>query len=160
LSNEKVDGSIQEPEEEESVNDLRSIRKSKGLTMEQLANLSGVSSKTISLYEHTPPRRPSRKVVDKLSKTLEISPDKLLGAIGSKGRAQAGAGQEKFEEAIELSDAHVVRILGLIEKEVAELQHLLVESASLAGEHPVLSRSVEYLANDIDILNEIRQKLT
>nr|HPL88421.1 helix-turn-helix transcriptional regulator [Deltaproteobacteria bacterium] len=44
------------------MNDLRSIRKSKGLTMEQLANLSGVSSKTISLYEHTPPRRPSRKV--------------------------------------------------------------------------------------------------
>jgi transcriptional regulator with XRE-family HTH domain len=128
--------------------------------MEQLANLSGVSSKTISLYEHTPPRRPSRKVVDKLSQTLEISPDKLLGAIGSRGKAPTGAGQEEFEEAIELSDAHVVRILGLIEKEVTELQHLLIESASLAGEYAALARSVEYLANDIDLLNEIRQRLT
>jgi len=140
------------------VNDLRSVRKSKGLTMEQLANLSGVSSKTISLYEHTPPRRPSRKVVDKLSQTLEISPDKLLGAIGARGKTSAGAVREGLEETIELDDAHVVRILGLIEKEVSELQHLMIESASLAGEHPALERSIEYLAGEIDLLTEIRQR--
>ena len=140
------------------MNDLRSIRKSKGLTMEQLANLSGVSSKTISLYEHTPPRRPSRKVVDKLSQTLEISPDKLLDAIGAGGKAPAGIEQEGMEETIELNDAHVVRILGLIEKEVSELQHLMIESASLAGEHPALERSIEYLAGEIDLLTEIRQR--
>lgn len=126
--------------------------------MEQLANLSGVSSKTISLYEHTPPKRPSRKVVDKLSQTLEISPDNLLGAIGAGEKAPAGAGREGLEEAIELSDAHVVRILGLIEKEVSELQHLMIESASLAGEHPALERSIEYLAGEIDLLTEIRQR--
>ncbi|HPW68045.1 MAG: helix-turn-helix transcriptional regulator [Desulfomonilia bacterium] len=140
------------------MNDLRSVRKSKGLTMEQLANLSGVSSKTISLYEHTPPRRPSRKVVDKLSQTLEISPDKLLGAIGARGKTSAGAVREGLEETIELDDAHVVRILGLIEKEVSELQHLMIESASLAGEHPALERSIEYLAGEIDLLTEIRQR--
>jgi transcriptional regulator with XRE-family HTH domain len=126
--------------------------------MEQLANLSGVSSKTISLYEHTPPRRPSRKVVDKLSQTLEISPDKLLGAIGARGKTSAGAVREGLEETIELDDAHVVRILGLIEKEVSELQHLMIESASLAGEHPALERSIEYLAGEIDLLTEIRQR--
>ena len=142
------------------MNDLRNIRKSKGLTMEQLASLSGVSSKTISLYEHTPPKRPSRKVVEKLSQTLEIPSDKLLDAIGARGKASAGAEQEGAEEAIELNDAHVVRILGLIEKEVNELQRLMIESATLAGEHPALSRSVEYLAKDIDLLNEIRQRLT
>ena len=141
------------------MNDLRSIRKAKGLTMEQLASMSGVSSKTISLYEHTPPRRPSRKVVDKLSQTLEIAPDKLLTAIGSRGKAAAGAGLQEPEEIIELSDAHVVRIAGLIEKEVNELQRMLIETASLADEHPALVRSVEYLAGDIDLLNEIRQKL-
>ncbi len=140
------------------MNDLRSIRKSKGLTMEQLANLSGVSSKTISLYEHTPPKRPSRKVVDKLSKTLEISPEKLLGAIGAGGKAPAGAGQEGLEETIELDDAHVVRILGLIEKEVRELQNLMIESASLANEHPALERSIEYLAGEIDLLTKIRKR--
>ena len=140
------------------MNDLRSVRKSKGLTMEQLANLSGVSSKTISLYEHTPPRRPSRKVVDKLSQTLEISPDKLLGAIGARGKTSAGAVREGLEETIELDDAHVVRILGLIEKEVSELQHLMIESASLAGEHPALERSIEYLAGEIELLTEIRQR--
>ena len=40
--------------------------------MEQLATASGVSSKTISLYEHTPPKRPSRKVVDEGEAHLEI----------------------------------------------------------------------------------------
>jgi transcriptional regulator with XRE-family HTH domain len=144
-------------EEGEDVSDLRSIRKSKGLTMEQLANKSGVSSKTISLYEQTPPLRPSKKVVGRLSQALGISPDILLEAIGSKGRSKKGGLQEIFGTAIELSDVQVVRILGLVEKEIQDLQNLMIETASLADKHPPLARSVEYIAADIDLLNGIRK---
>ena len=142
------------------MNDLRSIRKTRGLTMEQLATASGVSSKTISLYEHTPPRRPSRKVVDKLSQALDISPDVLLGTIGSKAKPVKEAVQEEFGEAIELEDFHVTRIMVLVEKELQGLHQLVIESASLAEDYPAMERSIEYLTNDIDLLNEIRQKLS
>jgi transcriptional regulator with XRE-family HTH domain len=128
--------------------------------MEQLATASGVSSKTISLYEHTPPKRPSRKVVDKLSQALDIAPDILLGTIGSKTRPPKEVLQEEHEEAIELEDFHVARIMVLVEKELQELHHTVIEAASVADEHPAVARSIEYLAGDIDLLNEIRHKLS
>lgn len=128
--------------------------------MEQLANVSGVSSKTISLYEHTPPKRPSRKVVDRLSQALEIAPDIILGAIGSHGKGTKGAAFQAPEETIELSDTHVARVLGLIDNEILELQHLMIETASLAGEHPSLARNIEYLSADIDLLTEIKQRFS
>lgn len=139
------------------MNDLRSIRKSKGFTMEQLANKSGVSSKTISLYEQTPPKRPSRKVVGRLSQALDMSPDVLLGVIGSKGKLKKDGFKEIFGMAIELSDVQVVKILSLVEKEIQDLQRLVIESASLVDKHPSLAKSIEYLTADIDTLTGIRQ---
>lgn len=128
--------------------------------MEQLATASGVSSKTISLYEHTPPKRPSRKVVDKLSQALAISPDILLGTIGSKARPQKEAPLEEHEEAIELEDFHVARIMVLVEKELQELHQTVIEAAAVAEDYPAVARSIEYLTGDIDLLYEIRHKLT
>jgi transcriptional regulator with XRE-family HTH domain len=125
--------------------------------MEQLADKSGVSSKTISLYEQTPPKRPSRKVVESLSQTLDISPDILLEAIGSKGRSKKSGLKEIFGEAVELSDVQVVRLLGLVEKEIQDLQYLMIESASLSDIHPSLAKGIEYLAADIDLLTGIKQ---
>ncbi len=125
--------------------------------MELLANKSGVSSKTISLYEQTPPLRPSKKVVGRLSQALDISPDILLEAIGSKGRSKKEGLKEIFGMRVELSDVQVVRILGLVEKEIQDLQHLMIESASLADKHPSLARNVEYLAADIDLLTGIKK---
>jgi transcriptional regulator with XRE-family HTH domain len=142
------------------VNDLRSIRKTRGLTMEQLASASGVSSKTISLYEHTPPGRPSRKVVDKLSQALEIAPDILLGSIGSRGKPVKELAREDHGDTIELEDFQVARIMVLVEKELQGLHEMVIESAAIAEDYPAVARSIEYLSHDIDLLNEIRQKLS
>ncbi len=142
------------------MSDLRSIRKSKGLTMEQLADKSGVSSKTISLYECTPPKRPSRKVIDKISGALEISPDVLLGMIGPKEKASKCDEHHLPEETVELADAQVARVLGLLDKEIMELRYLMIEAASLAGEHPSLAKSIDYLSADIDLLIEIKQRFS
>jgi transcriptional regulator with XRE-family HTH domain len=46
---------------------FKELRKSKGLTMGKLAEKSGVSAKTISLYEQSPPSRPGKKVMSKIS---------------------------------------------------------------------------------------------
>lgn len=128
--------------------------------MEQLASASGVSSKTISLYEHTPPGRPSRKVVDKLSQALEISPDALLGTIGTRGRPAADPCREEPGETIEFEDFEVARIMVLVEKELQGLHQLVIESASLADDWPAVAKSIEYLSSDIDLLYGIRQKLS
>ena len=52
------------------MNGIKEIRKAKGLTLETLSKECGVSAKTILQYEHEPPKRPSRKVVDKLAATI------------------------------------------------------------------------------------------
>ena len=58
--------------------------------MSMLAELSGISAKTISLYEQAPPARPSKKVVGKLAQSMcmdAVAADiELLSGI--KGRFQ------------------------------------------------------------------------
>jgi transcriptional regulator with XRE-family HTH domain len=128
--------------------------------MEQLAGASGVSSKTISLYEHTPPRRPSKKVVEKLSQALDIGPDVLLGTIGPKAKPAKEAVLEEQGETIELEDFQVARVMVLVEKELQGLHQMVIESAALAEDYPAVARSIEYLSHDMDLLYEIRQKLS
>ncbi len=143
------------------MNELRKIRKSKGMTMEQLASASGVSAKTISLYETTPPGRPGGKVVEKISKALGMSPDVLMKAIGSKGKTKKGAvpAEEDHHDTIELDDIHIVRILVLIEKELQELNQTMLETASLADDYPLVEKGIEYIARDIELLLEMKQRL-
>jgi transcriptional regulator with XRE-family HTH domain len=132
------------------------------MTMEQLARASGVSAKTISIYEAAPPGRPAGKVVEKISKALGITPDVLMKAIGAKVRVKKGAVQAEEEprETIELEDVHVVRILVLIEKELMELNQTMLETASLADDYPLVEKGIEYLARDIDLLLEMKGRLT
>ncbi len=52
--------------------------------MGMLAELSGISAKTISLYEQAPPARPSKKVVGKLSDALKISLGDLSSSLSPK----------------------------------------------------------------------------
>ena len=51
-------------------------------------------------------------------------------------------------------------MLGLLDKEIMELQYLMIEAASLAGEHPSLAKSIDYLSADIDLLIEIKQRFS
>ena len=139
---------------------LKDVRKAKGLTMEKLASMSGVSLKTISLYEHTPPKRPGRTVIAKLSDALEISPEELLEILtsGSSGQsAQEGAPGD--EESIMLEEMHVSRLLSLIDREISELRHLILDCASLAEENPALTRNIDYIAADIDLLMSLKARL-
>ncbi|MGC9323131.1 MAG: helix-turn-helix domain-containing protein [Desulfomonilia bacterium] len=138
---------------------LRELRKSRRLTMGKLASMSGVSAKTISLYEATPPKRPSRKVISKLAGALDVSPDELLGTIVQETRTK---GSEKDmiqgEESIQLDEIHVSRILSLIDREVSELQQLMVDCAALCEDNPALARNIDYISADIDLLMSIKSR--
>ncbi len=59
---------------------LRNLRESKNLTQEQLAQLIGISRKTISAYE-TGRAVPSITVLKKLSRVLNVSTDILLDSV-------------------------------------------------------------------------------
>ena len=57
---------------------LRELRKSKGLTQQQLATLIGVRNSVISFYE-LGERIPSPEIIKKLASALHVSADFLLG---------------------------------------------------------------------------------
>lgn len=65
---------------------LASIRKERGLTQPQLADLVDMSSKAIDYYERRA-KNPSFDFVQKVSDALGLSPDELMGVEAPKGKS-------------------------------------------------------------------------
>ncbi|MFL0197350.1 helix-turn-helix domain-containing protein [Clostridium sp. WILCCON 0269] len=63
---------------------LRKIRQNHKLSINKLANLSGINKSTISEIENNKILNPSRNTLEKLSEALGTSVDKLLGGIDTK----------------------------------------------------------------------------
>lgn len=59
-------------------NNLKKIRKSKNLTIQELSELSGVSMGYISHLENGSRRNPSREVMEKIAEVLEESIVKIF----------------------------------------------------------------------------------
>jgi transcriptional regulator with XRE-family HTH domain len=121
------------------VKTFKELRKSKGLTMGRLAELSGVSAKTVSVYEQEPPARPSRKVVGKLSGALKINPDELMACIYPSKKGAGVRGHETTED-----------------KELEELRYILLESVELTEDYPSISKCMDMIGSDIELLSEIK----
>ena len=60
------------------MNNMRELRKKKGLTMKQLGAVVGLSESTISLYENGK-HEPDIETMGKIADVLEVSVDRLLG---------------------------------------------------------------------------------
>ncbi|WP_413377740.1 helix-turn-helix domain-containing protein [Alkalihalobacillus sp. 1P02AB] len=75
------------------VNNIRSLRKSKGMTLERLSIASGVSKSYISYIERGVQKNPSIAVLIKIAKVLEIEYVELIEII--KGHEIQGADLEK-----------------------------------------------------------------
>jgi transcriptional regulator with XRE-family HTH domain len=138
------------------VKTFKELRKSKGLTMGRLAELSGVSAKTVSVYEQEPPARPSRKVVGKLSGALKINPDELMACIYPSKKGAGVRGHETTEDNIMLEERHVNRLIRLIDKELEELRYILLESVELTEDYPSISKCMDMIGSDIELLSEIK----
>jgi transcriptional regulator with XRE-family HTH domain len=135
---------------------FKELRKSKGLTMGSLAELSGVSAKTVSVYEQEPPARPSRKVVGKLSEALKIKPEELMACIYPAKKGTGVRGNVTTEDNIMLEEMHVNRLVRLIDKELEELRYILLESVELTDDYPSIGKCMDMVAFDIELLSEIK----
>lgn len=135
---------------------FKELRKSKGLTMGSLAELSGVSAKTVSVYEQEPPARPSRKVVGKLSEALKIKPEELMACIYPAKKGAGTRGNVTTEDNIMLEEMHVNRLVRLIDKELEELRYILLESVELTDDYPSIGKCMDMVAFDIELLSEIK----
>lgn len=135
---------------------LRELRKSKGLTMGKLAELSGVSAKTISLYEQSPPARPNRKALSKISGALGIGIDELKTRLFPEKKKARSRNSALPDESITLDEIHVNRILRLVDKEIEELRYLLVDCGNLAEDHPALKKCMDTVSADIELLTQIK----
>jgi len=138
---------------------FKELRKSKGLTMGKLAEKSGVSAKTISQYEQSPPSRPGKKVLGKISGALGISAEELKSILYPEKKRPKGRPERVPEETGVLEEAHVIRIVRLIDKEIEELRYLLVDCANLASEHQALNQCMDSVQADIEILTQIKGTL-
>jgi len=138
------------------VKTFKELRKSKGLTMGKLAELSGVSAKTVSQYEQNPPGRPSRKVLGKISEALGLDTDELTASIYPPGKHASAPDRVEPEGTIMLEEDHVNRLVRLIDKELEELRYILMDGAELADDYPALARYMAMISDDIDMLTEIK----
>lgn len=76
---------------------LRTLRKEKNLTQQQLAALIGVKNSVISFYEMGD-RTPSPDVIKKLASALHVSADFLLGI--EKGESIDVSGLEESDKVL------------------------------------------------------------
>ena len=65
---------------------IKELRKSKGITQEQLADMLVVSSQAVSKWE-TGVANPDLALIPDLAKVFEVSTDELLG-VDSKGKSE------------------------------------------------------------------------
>lgn len=72
---------------------LKELRKAKGLTQKQLADLLGVKNSIISFYE-VGDRIPSPEVIKKLAAVLHVSADFLLGLDKGETVSVSGLDEE------------------------------------------------------------------
>ena len=80
---------------------LRKMRETKGLTQEQLANISGITVRMIQQYEHGK-SKPRYEASTKLAKALDVSITTLLGEndqfIAEAGEQYGPRGQKQATE--------------------------------------------------------------
>jgi transcriptional regulator with XRE-family HTH domain len=124
--------------------------------MGKLAELSGVSAKTVSVYEQDPPPRPSRKAIGKLSEALRISPEELMTYIYPSKKRTRARDNDMLQGNIMLDEIHVNRLLRLIDKELEELRYVLLEGVELTDDYPAVGRCIDLVSSDIELLSEIK----
>lgn len=111
------------------MNQIRSARKAKGLTMKKLGQLVGVSESAISMYE-TFKREPDNATLVKIANILEVSVDYLL--------CQTDEPQEKKEvqqsEIPGLPDEDLIQLITNLTQHDAQRVRDFVEGLKAARE--------------------------
>ena len=82
---------------------LASLRKSKGFTQQQLADLIGIQPRLISRWEQNK-SRPKLDYIIQLADTLEVSVDFLLKGTENKTIAPLSIRNKKLKELCQLAD--------------------------------------------------------
>jgi hypothetical protein len=55
-----------------------------------------------------------------------------------------------------LEEMHVNRLIRLIDKELEELRYILLEGVELTEDYPSISKCMDMVASDIELLSEIK----
>lgn len=83
---------------------LKELREHKNLTQEQLAKISGISSRMIQRYEYGT-SRPRLDAAEKIAKALNVSTDELLGNADMLiAQANEKYGSRGAKQAMQLTD--------------------------------------------------------
>lgn len=100
--------------------EMRNIRKSKGLTMKQLGDLVGVAEATISTYENGR-SEPTLGVLCSIADALDVSLDMLIRGK-EKDRPHGRSMQEIMEEYDSMSESELNRLISILSALSADKQ--------------------------------------
>lgn len=112
------------------MNNLRQIRKSKGITMKQLGQMVGTAESTISLYERGI-HDPDITTLNRLADVLDVSVDELIG----RNESQKDAADDAWELRERLRRDPDMRILFSAASR-ASPEHLRAAAAMLKALEP------------------------
>jgi len=128
------------------------------LSLGKLAELAGLSQKTVSDLEKKPPQKPRLKTLGKLADALGITADDLQGIVypPKKKRGRGEQLEMPGEGSIFMTDVHVNRILRLIDNELEGLSQTLLEGLELVDDYPSIGRYMNMVTEDVDLLLEIK----
>ena len=102
---------------------IKELRKSKGITQEQLADMLVVSSQAVSKWE-TGVANPDLALIPDLAKLFEVSTDELLG-VDSKGKSE-----NNENKIIDARLEHLEKMMGfLMAKDDNEALSIMLEDA-------------------------------
>ena len=91
------------------MNNMRAIRKEKGLTMKELGKLVGVSESTISLYENGK-HDPDLLTMTRIADVLDVTVDELLGRNEKQPTAKDGLDERLIDLLVSLSPEDAQRV--------------------------------------------------
>lgn len=125
-----------------STRTIREIREDRGLTVEELARRSGISAKTILMYELRPPLRPQRRTIAGLARALDATPESICVSIGTQ-KMQPGGG---------IPGNILISVLNLVDREIQTIQGDLMKLSTYADSHGAgaASRIGEMLGKRLD----------
>lgn len=129
---------------------IREVRKSKGLTQEELAELTGIARITISLIETGKTKEPRVVTVMLLEEHLECDLNSLMKNDEKCEKQQAYQGQyiKKLRRSRRLSQAQLAKLSGIPRSDISKIERGKIEKMQF-GTLNLLAKALEC---DLDIL--------
>jgi transcriptional regulator with XRE-family HTH domain len=159
---------------------LKALRKSRKLSLKELADRIGCAPGTLAVYETNPPASANPKIIQGLSQVLAVTPGyvlKLMGSVsappvGPKTQSKPGRGKASAAKAdkptrsqpvkrtrpkdgLRLTPLQTALIMTLIRTEIKRLREFIVQAEAGAAQDNTLKAVIQDAYADLKALQDL-----